>query len=388
MKSIIVIPFNVPWNWSTDYLNQTAFELTKKDHVVICYLTFEMKNVAEIISRNEKPILIKKYSKNIYIVNPMFFIPFRRSWFTRSKFANGLNLTINLIFLRLISEILAFRNNCRRKMFWIFDPNLSFIYKYFGKKYYLLYDCVDFFAVGEKKAIERTNKNENLLCQNANLVVANSVVLQNYLSKYRNNVKLVPQGFRSDNFKIKKEKHISLNLGFPIIGFVGGINNRIDTSILLPLIKNNPKWNFILWGPIQKDIPTGGDRFSEIEKILKLSNVTTGVSTDKEEIPGIVSQFDIGIIPYDSTQDFNKYCYPMKLFEYFYTGKPVVSTPIEELKQFPKYVKTGKTAAEWKRHITSLLSKPWPKTYQKQQQQLAVENSWENKVRQITDLIV
>lgn len=77
----------------------------------------------------------------------------------------------------------------------------------------------------------------------------------------------------------------------------------------------------------------------------------------------------------------------MVLFEYFYMGKPVVSTPIEELKRFPKYVKIGKDYKEWERIIEDFLSKPWPKNYQMEQRKLAEENSWENKINTITSFI-
>lgn len=79
--------------------------------------------------------------------------------------------------------------------------------------------------------------------------------------------------------------------------------------------------------------------------------------------------------------------YPMKLFEYFYAGKPVVSTPIEELKRFPKYVKTGNAADEWEKHIRMLLSRPWPKVYMGEQRELARKNSWDKKIQAISSVI-
>jgi hypothetical protein len=75
------------------------------------------------------------------------------------------------------------------------------------------------------------------------------------------------------------------------------------------------------------------------------------------------------------------------LFEYFYMGKPVLATPIEELKRFPAFVTIGKTVEDWEKHITILLSKPWPLRFQKEQKQLAIENSWNRKICQITNVI-
>lgn len=374
---LIVIPFNIPWEWSTDYTNQTAFVLGQKN-IVICYLWSDYLSIKEYLIKKKFPVLIKRYSKNIFLFYPILFIPFRRF-----KIIVKINERLNIFLLKIFILFFQSIHRIDKKIFWIFDPNLLFIYNLFGKSWYLLYDCVDFFAVGDKKNVCETNKNEKALTQKADLVVANSTVLQKHLLVYRKGIPLVPQGFRIDGFKVNKQKYIDLHLASPVIGFVGGINNRLDTSLLLNLIKNNPKWNFVLWGPTQKDLPTGSDRFIEINKILKLPNVTTGVSTDKEEVPGLISQFDIGMIPYDIKQSFNKYCYPMKLFEFFYLGKPVVSTDIVELRRFSNLVSIGNDYKDWENIIRKLLSVTWPKKYIKEQIKIAKENSWENKLKSI-----
>lgn len=379
-KDIVVIPFNVPWTWSTDYLNQTAFELAKKGNTVICFLsadTIFFKDFTDY--KNIK--IFKKYSKNIYLLRPVNYLPFRRF-----RIVRYINSGINKFILRFISLVFEIKNKYNRKIFWIFDPNLLPVFGVF-KNYTLLYDCVDFFAVGSADNIKRTKLNEKNLCKTADLVVANSTVLVKHLSKYRKPVYLVPQGFRSENCDIKKSKFIKLKAARPVIGFVGGINNRLDTSLLLSLIKKNPKWNFVLWGPTQSEIDTGSDRFKEIGTILSFPNVHTGSSTDKEEIPGIISQFDVGIIPYDASQDFNKYCYPMKLFEYFYLGKPVVSTNIIELKRFPKLVAIAKSPSEWETAIKKILSKKWTYENIKEEKRLALGNSWKEKVSAIAALL-
>lgn len=382
MKKIIVIPFNIPWVWSTDYLNQTAFELAKKGCIVVCYLWGDIIFLRDIFKFNKFRKIVRKYSENIYIVTPAFIIPFRRF-----KYIENLNSSLNLVFLRVLTEIISIYRKCSKKIFWIFDPNLLFIFKFFNKNYYLLYDCVDYFSVGNKKFITQTNKNEKVLAQKADLVVANSQVLQQHLSKYRKNIPLVPQGFRIDGFVVNKNKYIDLKLKHPVIGYVGGINNRLDTTLLLNLIKRNPKWNFVLWGPYQKDLSTGSNRFKEIKEILKLTNVTTGTSIDKDEIPGIIEQFDAGMIPYDISQNFNRYCYPMKLFEFFYLGKPIVSTEILELHRFPDLVKIGKNYQEWQDIIEDLLTKKWPKSKIDNEIRYAKENGWQKKIEMILNYV-
>lgn len=79
----------------------------------------------------------------------------------------------------------------------------------------------------------------------------------------------------------------------------------------------------------------------------------------------------------------------MKLFEYFYMGKPVLSTPIRELTlpKFKNLIKIGKNYLEWESHIHYLLNKPWNKSSQRKQKQMAINNSWDNKVKFILSKI-
>jgi hypothetical protein len=379
-KKLIIIPFNIPWGWSTDYLNQTAFELAKMGHEVVCFLREDKISLWKTADWNKEIKVDKKY-KNLHLVRPLNILPFIRFDFIRQ-----INNIINLVFLRLLCEYLSLKTHAKEKIFWIFDPNLLYIYDFFGGKYFLLYDCVDFFAVGSREKIGETIKNERSLCRRADLVVANSRVLQKHLYRYRKQVYLVPQGFRIDGFKVNKKKYIDLKLKHPVIGFVGGINNRLDISILMPLIKKHREWNFVLWGPVQ-NIDSGSDRFDQINEILALPNVTRGESKDKEEIPGLVSQFDIGIIPYDISQDFNKNCYPMKVFELFYMGKPVVSTEIVELKRFPGFVRITSNANQWEKTIKDLINKKYSAKERNYLKKVCEENSWQNKVGQIISYI-
>lgn len=378
MKDIIIIPFNIPWNWSADYLNQTAFELAKRGNIVICYLWADAKSLKEFAVSGKYPGLISKYSKNIYLVNPIYFIPFRRF-----KFINNLNSSLNIFLLRLFTELVSFIDKTDKKIFWIFNPNLIYIYKYFGKKYFLLYDCVDFFAVDDKENIVGTKINERYLCKTADLVVANSHVLQNHLSQYRKSIKLVPQGFRITDFLKKNYKTANLNLKKPVVGFVGAINVRLDYDLLFNLAGRNPNWNFVVWGPILEKEKINRETRNKMQKLFSLSNVKTGQSKDKKEIPGIISQFDIGIIPYDISQNFNKFCHPMKLFEYFYPGIPVISTPITELSYFKDLVFIENDYKNWQKRIEKILSKTWPPANKVKQKQLAIGNSWENKIKLI-----
>lgn len=383
-KSFFLIFCNTSWLWTVDYVNQTVNELGKKDDLLICYLYMDGKSWRDIFLRNKNiPIFFSKTDKNTYLYNPFHFIPFRRF-----KLVETINHKINILIIKLFIGFARLFVRFSRNILWIFDPNLFFVSKCFNRKYFVLYDCVDLFASADMSRLKETNENEKKLCKKANLVVANSIVLSKHLEKYRKDIKLVPQGFRLDDYKYNtRSTLINLKLKSPVIGFIGGINNRLDTSLLSSLIKKNPSWNFVFWGPIQNNIMSGEERSNKIMEILKLPNVFRGESKYKHEIPSVVSQFDIGMIPYDITQDFNKYCYPMKLFEYFYCGKPVVSTDILELRRFSDFVMIGRNVDDWTKILKKIISSDWSFVKKKQEKKIAIENSWENKISKILSFV-
>jgi hypothetical protein len=104
-------------------------------------------------------------------------------------------------------------------------------------------------------------------------------------------------------------------------------------------------------------------------------------------VPSIIKQFDVCIIPYDTKLASVRYSYPMKLFEYFYLGKPVVSAPLPALASFKSVIRPKNTANEWQSQIKKLLNSPWPTKNKRVQRQLATANSWKQKIATISDTI-
>lgn len=377
---VVIAPFHQPWEWSADYPNQTVYILSKTT-IVACYLWADKVSLKDCIKKGKVPPLFKKHSENLYLYTPLHLIPLRTV-----VHIEKLNSNINFLIFKLIILYLKLKFKTSGLILWNFYPIPEFLKNPFGEKCRTIYDCADFFAGNTENRNEKNKilENEEHLTTKADLVVANSIVLQKHLQKFRKEVFLVPQGFRIQDFentenysspKIKAKK--------PIIGFAGAVNHRIDYDLLLPLAKRNPKWNFVIWGPVLDKERVTPKIWAKMAELLELPNVSTGFLKDRRKLPGIFKQFDIAMIPYDITQAFNKYCYPMKLFEFFYLGKPVVSTEVEELKRFPKLVKIGRDYRQWEKIIKNILSKPWPKKNQNEEKKLAIENSWENKVKKI-----
>jgi glycosyltransferase involved in cell wall biosynthesis len=291
------------------------------------------------------------------------------------------------LLLNIFVKFLQKKKNINKKLVWIFDPSTRFIIDLLGKNWSIIYDCVDFWQATAKTRKDKNTikKNEKRLTKESNLVTAISVFMKEHLEKYRKDIHLVPQGFRVKDFENKSNyKATKIKAKKPIIGFAGAVNDRLDYNLLLPLAKRNPNWSFVIWGPVLEE-----EKILEKVKLMKkellsLPNVSTGFLKDRRKLPGDFKQFDISMIPYDVSQAFNKNCYPMKIFEFFYLGKPIVSTDIIELRRFTNLIRIGKNVREWEEIINDLLLKKWPINYKKEQKKLARENSWQNKIKTIT----
>jgi len=369
--SLFIVASNIPLSWSTDYPYQTAKELSK-DHMVILWIIppIFLKDYA---FRLEMPKILTKISDNLFVFRTLHILPFRRFAVIRT-----INDCLSVNVLRMIISFLTVIQQFKKTVLWVFDPRFTHVYRYIHTSI-LVYDCVDYIPGAD----------EQYLLTRADIAVVNSYTLRNIHKRIRPNIRVVPQGFRLDEFQKHIPATIRLPHDKPIIGYIGAISDRLDYHLLVRLAKRLPQYRFLFVGPIQQEDTLQGKQWIEYAKdnLFCLSNVTVIEGVEKKGVKNIISQFAIGMIPYDIRQDFNRYCFPMKVFEYFFMGKPVVSTPIEELKRFPRFVKIGKTAGEWEKIVATILAKPWPSTLQKEQKKEAQKNSWERKIQRIKSFI-
>ncbi len=387
VNSVIVIPCNAPWEWSTDYINQTA-RLLSKTNTVICIFWLDALSIREhIFSATKKPVFFKQIEPGILGYYMIHLLPFRRF-----DYIYSLNISLNLFVVKAYIYLLNLQRKFAKKIIWFFDPVCYPVILQFSQAWISVYDCIDYFRGSillSRKQKKQLILEEDVLIKKSTLVVVNSHILYKLHSAVRGNIVVVSQGFRLKEFQNTDAHTIVLPKDKPIIGYIGALNYRLDYSLLVSLAKKMPNFQFAFIGPLQVDgTPQDQSTLRKAQDALfALKNVTVIFGVDKNEIQNIISQINIGIIPYRIDMKFNTYCYPMKLFEYFYMGKPVISTQIEELKRFPKYILIGSRVEEWKLHIKNLLATSWSVANKRDQKKLAMDNTWEEKISHILAII-
>jgi glycosyltransferase involved in cell wall biosynthesis len=379
----IVILCHNPWEWSADFANQTAYQL-RKNHTVICFLLGDAVSLKEWIFQKRKAKIWQKISVNLYAYTPIYIIPMRR--FGRVLW---LNMMINVALLRFALSVTGSWRGIRKNLLWIFYPGDFPLVRAFGQAFTVLYDCVDFFDGDSVESASAINIQEEKLIKTADLFFVNSHSLYS-LHKPTRKAKIVPQGFRLEEFRLAQlTSNLPIPTDKPVIGYIGGLNYRLDYPLISEVIAKCPRYYFVFVGPIQ-DFGSPSERkriVGYLKKLCRFKNFLYFPDQPKQAIPALIQRFSIGIIPYDLAHDFNRYCFPMKLFEYFFSGKPVVATPILELRRYPMYVSTASTASSWEANIRNLLDHPLTPHQVAKLRGLAQANSWESKIVKILAFI-
>jgi hypothetical protein len=129
----------------------------------------------------------------------------------------------------------------------------------------------------------------------------------------------------------------------PRLGYLGPIHGRVNVRLLKDLLSSHPDWQFFCFGGAAT---------------LNLSNARDLEWTSPCRLAAQVGSFDVGIMPYDCFDDRNLHCVPLKLFDYFMAGIPVVSTPIIALWEYHDLVYLGDTLEEFSRAVICALEEP------------------------------
>ncbi|MDQ3008607.1 MAG: hypothetical protein M3Q81_03350 [bacterium] len=376
-KTVILVPFSSSLINGCDYSLQTLAILGKKNYVYGVQLAepYTWKSLLKDIFG--KKCTLYSTGDRYSIFRLPFLIPGQR--FKKIEKANYL---IGSLLLRVY---FYFKHGSCQKILWLFEPYQTITFFKLFKSYFKLYDCVDYFQATSSEV----KQDEQYILSHSDLVALNSRTLQRLHGRINPHTILVPVGFPDAIFtpfsaqvkKFQKKKRL-------IIGYIGGINDRLNFKLLRELVTLHPQDIFKFVGPMQVDNNViEPEVLRQVELLKKMPNTQWIDNQPKSAIPGIILSMDICLIPYDIRNPFNRYCYPMKLLDYFFFQKPVISTAIEELKYFPSVVMIGDSAADFSSHINDIRNNGWSATKGKYQQEVALSNTWEKKVTLICEAI-
>lgn len=367
-NKVIIVAFNAGLSDGCDYAVQTLNILGKKN-VVFGLLLGEpvtWKDAFRLF--RDRPVVARGF--NSLLIRPFILVPGQRFFIIKQ-----LNYLLAALVLRLI---LAFRYPKKRKILWFFEPwNMLPVFRVCAG-YTRLYDCVDYFQQLEYESPSR----EVSLARRADVMTCTSSALAKAYSHIRNDIAVVPLGFSVPG---EADYNRAMKRGAFVVGYIGGINYRLDYSLIISVARELHDIRFVFVGPVQYGLIGNEQHFTRsVRKLFALENVTYFPDVPKSGIGSYLQTFDIGIIPYDEQYLFNRYSFPMKVLDYFWYGLPVLSTRIEALEGYRDLVVVPGSAKKWVSAIRTLQNRRWSAHKQNLQKQTALEHVWKKKLEAIS----
>ncbi len=160
----------------------------------------------------------------------------------------------------------------------------------------------------------------------------------------------------------------------PVVGYVGALANWLDFELIEEVAKLRPDITFVLTGPEY----AGGESLPSGENIILTGPVAYPL------VPSVMRAFDVSWIPF-KPGNIAKSTSPLKLFEYFASGQPViVNSDMRECTAFEE-VFAASSADEYAEAIDKALHARTQPAYQKALETYAQEASWLERAQIMLD---
>jgi len=310
----IICLSHLKWEHTLFQRPQQIMRRFARDHRVIYVAHCSTKEFLSAFFKGRIRDYIGQEGENLhYLTIP--FLPFsRRIGFLRK-------LTDRLT--SFAAKRLARRYKFRDIYLWLYYPSYVHHLKMFNYKK-LIYDCMDLFR-GFKSSVGNVQDIENELLKKADIVFTGGRSLQKSKEGINPRTYCFPSGVEYDHFFKATLPETSIpddikNIKYPILGYFGAVDERIDFKLLDEVCAARPDWSVVLLGPLvqMEKTPVERPNFHYLGK------------KNYGDLPNYLKAFDVCLMPF-VISDLTLHISPTKTPEYLAGGKPVVSTPIPDV---------------------------------------------------------
>lgn len=277
------------------------------------------------------------------------------------------------------------RMNIRRPILLLWEPEFQDMVGHFNESLlcYFVDDQYSLFTGAKPTAAEE----ESILVKAADLVLCISAPLCEDKRRFNPNVHLVEEAVDYSLFSGAALPHLPVPSEFdhirrPILGFIGSLVDKVDYDLLNAIAIDNPDWSLVLVGPDNIFTSSDRDRFN---RLLTCGNVKWLGFRPVQQLPAYLKGMDVCAIP-NKVNEFNKYIFPLKLYEYLAAGKPIISTDIPSVRSFEGLVRIARSIPQWRRHMLEALEEVGME-WTVRRQRVASQNTWEKRAERINSLL-
>lgn len=238
--------------------------------------------------------------------------------------------------------------------------------------WWLLYDCMDEWEnfPGVSNALV---KMEPRVAQESDLLVVTAHKLWDKWQVLNRRMVLARNGVDYESYVARVQPNELLkDIAHPVIGYFGAIADWFEVAWVVHAAQQRPQYTFVLLGGIF-DV--------DISKLRALPNVILLGQQPYETMPLYLYHFDVCIIPF-KRNTITEATDPVKLYEYFSAGHPVVATDLPELARYNDLIYFARDQAEFVAQLDAAVAEADPAHVQARRQ-MAQQNTWCARYEQI-----
>ncbi|MBZ0271973.1 glycosyltransferase [bacterium] len=275
----------------------------------------------------------------------------------------------------------ARRLGMTRPILWSFLPTADSLVGALGEKL-VVYQCVDDYAANPGAPFVAIREAEARMVDKADLVIATSPVLYDRLKDRARRCLYSPNAANAEHFAnpptALPDGVAHLARGRRVIGYAGNISAyKTDIALLTKVARAFPDDLVLLVGPIGVGDPT-----TNVGDLLAQPNVRSPGRADYDDLPAIVSAFDVAILPLADNES-TRASFPMKFYEYMAAGKPIVATELPSFADYadrPDLVRLARGADAFVTAVRDALAHPGDERVVQTRREEARRHDWTARV--------
>jgi glycosyltransferase involved in cell wall biosynthesis len=279
---------------------------------------------------------------------------------------------------RLVQSFLAgpLGRNFDSPVQWFYDPMAVTAFAGHLNECAIVYDCMDELSLFRGSPPEMVRRDRELLAV-ADVVFAGGPKICRAKRELNANCFSFGCGVDAKHFARARDPNLPLpadvlDLPHPIYGYIGVVDERIDYDLLAALADAS-NGSVVMVGPSTKVDPATFPRRANLHWLG---------GRDYADLPAYAKSFEVCLMPF-ALNKATEFINPTKALEYMGTGKPIISTSVEDVvMQFSSVVAIAESHADFIAKAAHYAV--WPnQTRIRRGFELVRRNSWESIVGEL-----
>lgn len=243
----------------------------------------------------------------------------------------------------------------------------------------VVYDCLDDLRVhAEPARLRRFEQWERELLARAGASLAVSPALgADLTAKGARRVEVLGNGVCFDEF-VRRSRPPDPKGNRRRVGYLGALYEWVDVELLASAARELSEHEFTLVGPVRRGV--------DVSALSRLPNVVMPGYRAYPDVPKAMASFDVALIPFKEGV-VARAADPIKIYEYFCFGTPVVTTPVSDVERLGDllYVASGPKA--FADGIRAALAESDP-ALRERRKAYARANDWSERANAVADLLL